>query len=1444
MRSKHLLAVAIFLIGVPSLSLAATAASGNSTAAIATGIPSGPSLPSKCDPGSSKTFLRTTGPGAGLYECTSRNTWTLLSAATTARAHSAGSSRAQNGGELQSLLVARAAPAPNPEPALAPGNPAPAPASSQAGTGRCPSSQFVTAVNPGAPPTCTQPGFSDLSGSAAPTQLPAATATSPGTLQLAGDLAGPSGAPKVAGLQGKPVSTATPTANQVLTWSGSAWAPATPFSSAGGTVTSVGLVAPPEFSVSGSPITASGSLTLTKVGQNANSFYAGPSTGVAAAPAFRSIVPADLPLASSAGAGAVQLSQDLGGSGTAPVVAGIQGNPVASTTPAVNQVLTWNGSAWVPANPSGGGGGTVSSVGLALPAQFAVTGSPVTSSGALSVSWNNYNANTILAGPASGDAAAPTFRPLVPADLPPATGTAPGAVQLSQDLAGSAAAPTVAGLQGQPVASTLPSANQVLSWNGSQWTPAQPSFSNLSGTATPGQLPAATASAQGVLQLAGDLGGSSGIPRVAALQGSPVSSTAPSANQVLTYNGSAWAPATPSAGAGLGSCPSNQYVTATTSGTPTCAQPAFSGLAGTVGSAQLPAASSSAQGALQLAGDFGGTAAAPQVLSTHLASPLTTAQGGSGAGTFTAHGVLLGEGTSAFSVAGPGSSGQCLLSNGSSADPSFAACPSSAATAGGSNTQFEFNNAGSFGGTSNLTYASSTGAVTLNQLANGNETLYGTRTSDVAPSGNFIHFQNYARTADLFKVDTSGNVTAASFTSTASGPFVMSGTEGTCSGAAAGKDVLCLGDTSTHTAQLALNGGSFVPIPQLAGDLGGTAAAPKLASIQGTPVASTVPAANQVLTYNGSAWAPATPSAGAGLGSCPSNQYVTATTSGTPTCAQPTFTDLTGSATPAQLPAASASAQGALQLAGDFGGTAAAPQVLSTHLASPLTTAQGGSGAGTFTAHGVLLGEGTSAFSLAGPGTSGQCLISNGSSADPSFAACPSSAATAGGSNTQFEFNNAGSFGGTSNLTYASSTGAVTLNQLANGNETLYGTRTSDVAPSGNLIHFQNYARTADLFKVDTSGNVTAASFTSTASGPFLMSGTEGSCSGAAAGKDVLCLGDTGSHTAQLALNGGSFVPIPQLAGDLGGTGAAPQVVSTHLASPLTTAQGGSGAGTFAAHGVLLGEGSSAFSAAGPGTSGQCLLSNGSSADPSFAACPTGAATAGGSNTQFEFNNAGSFGGTSNLTYASSTGAVTLNQLANGNETLYGTRTTDTSPTGNLIHFQNYGKTADLFKVDTSGNVTAASFTSTASGPFVMSGTEGSCSGAAAGKDVLCLGDTSSHTARLALNGGSFVPIPQLAGDLGGTAAAPQVVSTHLGHLNQTAANGDVAGAIALSAATSGSHTFAMAFNSAPVCVLTPTSDPGSGLRYWVTATATQITANVSSAMTITFNYHCTGNPN
>jgi len=80
-------------------------------------------------------------------------------------------------------------------------------------------------------------------------------------------------------------------------------------------------------------------------------------------------------------------------------------------------------------------------------------------------------------------------------------------------------------------------------------------------------------------------------------------------------------------------------------------------------------------------------------------------------------------------------------------------------------------------------------------------------------------------------------------------------------------------------------------------------------------------------------------------------------------------------------------------------------------------------------------------------------------------------------------------------------------------------------------------------------------------------------------------------------------------------------------------------------------------------------------------------------------------------------------------------------------------------------------------------------------------------------------------------------------HLNTSAAGSDLSGTISLSAATTGSHTFAAAFASTPVCVLTPESNPGAA-TWWVTKSATAVTVNLSLASTITFDYVCVGNPN
>jgi len=134
-----------------------------------------------------------------------------------------------------------------------------------------------------------------------------------------------------------------------------------------GSVTSVGLSMPAEFSVAGSPVSTSGTLAVTKANATANTVWSGPTTGGPAAPTFRALVAADLP----AGAGTV--------------------SSVALTATVPTDIIT-----------------------------AAVGGSPVTTSGTLGLTLSKVNqlANQFWAGATSGGASAPTFRNIVAADLP------------------------------------------------------------------------------------------------------------------------------------------------------------------------------------------------------------------------------------------------------------------------------------------------------------------------------------------------------------------------------------------------------------------------------------------------------------------------------------------------------------------------------------------------------------------------------------------------------------------------------------------------------------------------------------------------------------------------------------------------------------------------------------------------------------------------------------------------------------------------------------------------------------------------------------------------------------------------------------------------------------------------------------------------------------------
>lgn len=92
------------------------------------------------------------------------------------------------------------------------------------------------------------------------------------------------------------------------------------------------------------------------------------------------------------------------------------------------------------------GGGTVTSVGMTgdgVSQAATVPGSPVTSSGVLAPTPATANANTFVAGPSGGGAAALARRTMVPADMPAATASTQGAIVLAGDLGLPATAPQV-----------------------------------------------------------------------------------------------------------------------------------------------------------------------------------------------------------------------------------------------------------------------------------------------------------------------------------------------------------------------------------------------------------------------------------------------------------------------------------------------------------------------------------------------------------------------------------------------------------------------------------------------------------------------------------------------------------------------------------------------------------------------------------------------------------------------------------------------------------------------------------------------------------------------------------------------------------------------------------------------------------------------------------------
>lgn len=147
------------------------------------------------------------------------------------------------------------------------------------------------------------------------------------------------------------------TSGQGMSWNGLTWGCST-FGTGSGTVTSVALSLPAIFTVSGSPVTTTGTLTGALATQVANRVWAGPTIGADASPTFRALVNADLPLTGVGGGTYTRLTVNTAGVVTAAAAQIVATTDVSGVLPLANggtsvssaaddTTLVSSGAAWV-----------------------------------------------------------------------------------------------------------------------------------------------------------------------------------------------------------------------------------------------------------------------------------------------------------------------------------------------------------------------------------------------------------------------------------------------------------------------------------------------------------------------------------------------------------------------------------------------------------------------------------------------------------------------------------------------------------------------------------------------------------------------------------------------------------------------------------------------------------------------------------------------------------------------------------------------------------------------------------------------------------------------------------------------------------------------------------------------------------------------------------------
>jgi hypothetical protein len=263
-----------------------------------------------------------------------------------------------------------------------------------------------------------------------------------------------------------------------------------------------------------------------------------------------------------------------------------------------------------------------------------------------------------------------------------------------------------------------------------------------------------------------------------------------------------------------------------------------------------------------------------------------------------------------------------------------------------------------------------------------------------------------------------------------------------------------------------------------------------------------------------------------------------------------------------------------------------------------------------------------------------------------------------------------------------------------------------------------------------------------------------------------------------------------------------PNASSTVLTSnaAVTVAQGGTGVTTLTNHGVLLGQATSNIAATTAGTSGQCLLSNGASSDPSFQNCPTGSGTVNS--------------GTANqITYYAATGTVVSGD----------SRFTDDGTT--LTYTGSGGIVAG-----TSG---------AAAGTVTMP--EGTAPTGVASKDIL-YADSTAHRVKMNNNNGTAATVAALEEtavvyNCGTTTTCANTAATSphvvIGSVALASASPSTATITAISPAFTSTSTYS--------CTVTEVTDPTKNLLGVTYVSGSSFTITGPNTITDTVRYICVG---